>query len=57
VLKFDDLKMTNPAIQNDFSFYRRNISRMKQIEVRVTSCEYSLRVLGSAGRLWWLGGG
>lgn len=29
VLKFDDLKMTNPAIQNDFSYYRRTLSRMK----------------------------
>ncbi|KAJ4935883.1 hypothetical protein JOQ06_017410 [Pogonophryne albipinna] len=24
---FDELKMTNPAIQNDFSYYRRTISR------------------------------
>lgn len=29
VLNFDDLKMTNPAIQNDFSYYRRTLSRMK----------------------------
>jgi len=29
VLKFDDLKMSNPAIQNDFSYYRRTLSRMK----------------------------
>lgn len=29
VLKFDDLKMNNPAIQNDFSYYRRTLSRMK----------------------------
>ncbi|PFX24681.1 Protein FAM49B [Stylophora pistillata] len=28
-LKFDDLKMTNPAIQNDFSYYRRTLSRRK----------------------------
>ncbi|XP_013410692.1 protein FAM49B [Lingula anatina] len=28
-LKFDDLKMNNPAIQNDFSYYRRTLSRMK----------------------------
>lgn len=28
VLKFDDLKMLNPSIQNDFSFYRRTISRL-----------------------------
>ncbi|RWS13084.1 protein FAM49B-like protein [Dinothrombium tinctorium] len=29
VLKFDDLKMTNPSIQNDFSYYRRTINRLK----------------------------
>ncbi|KAK3089950.1 hypothetical protein FSP39_007916 [Pinctada imbricata] len=29
VLRFDDRKMTNPAIQNDFSYYRRTLSRMK----------------------------
>lgn len=29
VLAFDDLKMTNPAIQNDFSFYRRMRNRVK----------------------------
>eukprot|EP00911_Craspedida_sp_UC1_P000717 UC1_evm1s548 len=29
VLRFDDLKMTNPAVQNDFSYYRRTLSRMK----------------------------
>jgi len=29
VLKFDDLKMTNPAIQNDFSYYRRTVSRSR----------------------------
>jgi hypothetical protein len=28
-LDFDDLKMTNPSIQNDFSYYRRTLSRMK----------------------------
>ncbi|XP_011682815.1 protein FAM49B [Strongylocentrotus purpuratus] len=28
-LKFDDLKMTNPSIQNDFSYYRRTLSRIK----------------------------
>lgn len=30
-LKFDDLKMTNPSIQNDFSYYRRTISRRHKI--------------------------
>lgn len=29
VLKFDELKMSNPAIQNDFSYYRRTLSKMK----------------------------
>lgn len=29
VLLYDDLKMTTPAIQNDFSYYRRTLSRMK----------------------------
>jgi len=29
VLKFDDLKMNTPAIQNDFSYYRRTLSRLK----------------------------
>lgn len=28
-LTFDDLKMTNPSIQNDFSYYRRTLSRRK----------------------------
>jgi len=29
VIRFDDLKMVNPAIQNDFSYYRRTLNRMK----------------------------
>jgi len=29
VLRFDDMKMTNPAIQNDFSYYRRILNRIK----------------------------
>lgn len=29
VLTFDELKMTNPAIQNDFSYYRRIVNRFK----------------------------
>lgn len=29
VLKFDELKMANPAIQNDFSYYRRTLNRVK----------------------------
>jgi len=28
-LRFDDAKMINPSIQNDFSYYRRSLSRMK----------------------------
>lgn len=28
-LQFDDLKMTNPNIQNDFSYYRRTLSRKR----------------------------
>uniref|UniRef100_V9KY08 Protein FAM49A-like protein n=1 Tax=Callorhinchus milii TaxID=7868 RepID=V9KY08_CALMI len=28
-LSFDELKMTNPAIQNDFSYYRRTASRKR----------------------------
>ena len=28
-LDFDDLKMTNPSIQNDFSYYRRTLSRLR----------------------------
>uniref|UniRef100_A0A672V6J7 Protein FAM49A-like n=1 Tax=Strigops habroptila TaxID=2489341 RepID=A0A672V6J7_STRHB len=35
-LSFDELKMTNPAIQNDFSYYRRTISRnrINNLQVR-----------------------
>lgn len=29
VLQFDDAKMMNPAIQNDFSYYRRYLARIK----------------------------
>jgi hypothetical protein len=29
VLRFDDAKMDTPAIQNDFSYYRRTLNRMK----------------------------
>jgi len=29
VIKFDDLKMSRPEIQNDFSYYRRTLSRLK----------------------------
>ncbi|KAL4235629.1 Protein fam49b [Mactra antiquata] len=37
VLKFDDLKMTNPVIQNDFSYYRRTQSRRRMATSQ--SCE------------------
>lgn len=36
VLKFDDLKMTNPVIQNDFSYYRRTQSRRKMVTTNYT---------------------
>lgn len=29
VLKFDELKMKTPAIQNDFSYYRRTLTRQR----------------------------
>ena len=29
VLTFDDLKMLNPSIQNDFSYYKRTVSRLR----------------------------
>ena len=29
VLKFDDLKMNNPSIQNDLSYYRRTLNRRR----------------------------
>eukprot|EP01128_Nolandella_sp_AFSM9_P006689 TRINITY_DN34_c0_g1_i1.p1 TRINITY_DN34_c0_g1~~TRINITY_DN34_c0_g1_i1.p1 ORF type:complete len:332 (-),score=96.55 TRINITY_DN34_c0_g1_i1:55-984(-) len=32
VFHFDDAKMINPAIQNDFSYYRRVLSRMKHAD-------------------------
>lgn len=37
-LKFDDLKMTNPSVQNDFSYYRRTLSRMKMSSNVSVSC-------------------
>jgi len=36
VLRFDDAKMINPAIQNDFSYYRRSLSKHKnKVEVKI----------------------
>ena len=37
VLKFDELKMMNPSIQNDFSFYRRTLSRIRTPNPNVDS--------------------
>jgi len=31
ILRFDELKMINPAIQNDFSYYRRSLTRAKKM--------------------------
>jgi len=31
ILRFDELKMINPAIQNDFSYYRRSLTRAKKV--------------------------
>lgn len=39
VLKFDDLKMTNPVIQNDFSYYRRTQNRRRMITTDVSNEE------------------
>jgi len=38
VLRFDDSKMVNPAIQNDFSYYRRTLNRKKitKTDVNIT---------------------
>lgn len=33
--RFDELKMVNPAIQNDFSYYRRVLSRMRSGAVKI----------------------
>nr|XP_057924807.1 CYFIP-related Rac1 interactor B-like [Doryrhamphus excisus] len=38
-LCFDELKMTIPAIQNDFSYYRRTISRMRINNMRADADE------------------
>lgn len=36
VLRFDDAKMVNPAIQNDFSYYRRSLNKQKnKVEVKI----------------------
>jgi hypothetical protein len=33
VLSFDEQKLKNPSIQNDFSYYRRTLSRLKMNEI------------------------
>ncbi|XP_014670173.1 PREDICTED: protein FAM49B-like [Priapulus caudatus] len=38
-LKFDDLKMRNPAVQNDFSYYRRTVSRSRMTNIDATDDE------------------
>jgi hypothetical protein len=43
VLIFDDLKMTTPAIQNDFSYYRRTLSRMKMSDNAAAMSELVVR--------------
>lgn len=51
-------QMTNPAIQNDFSYYRRTISRnrINNLQVRGLCCSPVASPGGSQG--WeWLGGG
>ena len=39
IIKFDELKMGKASIQNDFSFYRRSMNRMKRgaVELNVSS--------------------
>uniref|UniRef100_A0A8C2WSD0 Family with sequence similarity 49 member Ba n=1 Tax=Cyclopterus lumpus TaxID=8103 RepID=A0A8C2WSD0_CYCLU len=43
-LRFDELKMTNPAIQNDFSYYRRTVSRMRINNLSVREEEEEITV-------------
>ena len=39
---FFDLQMTNPAIQNDFSYYRRTLSRMRINNIPVSATVLAL---------------
>lgn len=41
VLKFDDLKMLNPSIQNDFSYYRRTISRLRSPNPNTVNSDFA----------------
>lgn len=34
ILKFDEYKMLNPALQNDFSYYRRTTQRSRHSELQ-----------------------
>lgn len=38
VFHFDEAKMINPAIQNDFSYYRRVLGRMKDKKQKMKVC-------------------
>ncbi|CAI8055011.1 CYFIP-related Rac1 interactor B [Geodia barretti] len=40
-LSFDDLKMTSPAIQNDFSYYRRTLNRRRMEDTSAAVAELS----------------
>ncbi|VDK43000.1 unnamed protein product [Anisakis simplex] len=44
VLSFDALKMCTPALQNDFSFYRRAISREAVMYVHKTNNTYAIPI-------------
>lgn len=47
VLKFDDLKMLNPSIQNDFSYYRRTISKLRSTNQNLPSDLYAVEEIGA----------
>lgn len=44
--------MTNPAIQNDFSYYRRTLSRMRINNVPVSEC-FELGAGNNSSALIW----
>ena len=41
VLIFDERKMENPALQNDFSYFRRTLQRTKHSRVSVNPSDFS----------------
>uniref|UniRef100_A0A672R1G3 Protein FAM49A-like n=1 Tax=Sinocyclocheilus grahami TaxID=75366 RepID=A0A672R1G3_SINGR len=49
-LSFDELKMTNPAIQNDFSYYRRTISRNRLNNQQASSQSVEIDI--TTQKLW-----